>query len=381
MVEYNLCQYKCIYIKYFYKGGSILGEKTTLQKIVNRYLIQGLNGMALGLFCTLIVGLILKQVGGLLTGNIGAFITTIGILATFCTGAAIGVGTSYVMEMPRMVVFSSAVTGFIGANAAAAAAGTLIQEGGNVLLSGPGDPLGAFLAVLVGGEFGRLISGKTKVDIIVTPAITILTGGIAGILLGPPLSSGMRWLGNAINVATQLQPFLMGIIISVVMGVALTMPISSAALSIILGLSGLPAGAATVGCSAQMIGFAVSSFRENKWDGLLAQGIGTSMLQISNIVKHPAIWIPPTLTAAILGPLSTVVFRMENIPAGGGMGTSGLVGQIMTWQTMATDRSPGLLLVQILLLHFILPALLSFFISEWMRKKGYIHLGDMKLDI
>ena len=358
-----------------------MDAKTSLQKIVNRYLIQGLNGMALGLFCTLIVGLILKQIGGLLNGNIGAFITSIGVLATFCTGAAIGVGTSYVMEMPRMVVFSSAVTGFIGANAAAAAAGTLIQEGGTVLLSGPGDPLGAFLAVLVGGELGRLVSGKTKVDIIVTPAVTILTGGVAGVLLGPPLSSGMHWLGNAINVATQLQPFLMGIIISVIMGMALTLPISSAALSIILGLSGLPAGAATVGCSAQMIGFAVSSFRENKWDGLLAQGIGTSMLQISNIVKHPAIWIPPTLTAAILGPLSTVVFRMENIPAGGGMGTSGLVGQIMTWQTMAGNRSHGLLLLQILLLHFVLPALLSFLISEWMRKRGYIHLGDMKLDI
>lgn len=356
-------------------------EKTTFQKIVNRYFILGLNGMALGLFCTLIVGLILKQVGGLLTGSIGTFITMIGSLATFCTGAAIGVGTAYVMEMPRMVIFSSVVTGFIGANAAAAAAGTLLQEGGSVLLSGPGDPLGAFLAVLVGGEMGRLVSGKTKVDIIVTPAVTILTGGIAGVLLGPPLSAGMLWLGNAINVATQLQPFFMGIVISVVMGIALTLPISSAALSIILGLSGLPAGAATVGCSAQMIGFAVSSFRENKWDGLFAQGIGTSMLQISNIVKHPAIWIPPTLTAAILGPLSTMVFRMENIPAGGGMGTSGLVGQIMTWQTMVADRSPVLLLIQILLLHFILPAVLSFLISEWMRKHGYIHLGDMKLDL
>ncbi len=356
-------------------------EKTLLQRIVHRYLIQGLNGMALGLFCTLIVGLILKQIGSLLGGGAGEFILLIGTLATFCTGLAIGVGVAYVMEMPRMVVFSSAVTGFIGANAAAAAGGTLIQESGAVLLTGSGDPLGAFLAVLVGAELGRLVSGKTKVDIIVTPAVTIFAGGLAGIILGPPLSAGMQWLGNAINVATQLQPFLMGIIISVVMGIALTLPISSAALSIILGLSGLPAGAATVGCSAQMIGFAVASFRENKWDGLLAQGVGTSMLQISNIVKNPKIWIPPTLTSAILGPLATVVFHMENNPAGGGMGTSGLVGQIMTWQTMAADRGTGLLLFQILLLHFILPAVLTLIFSEWMRKKGYIKFGDMKLDI
>ena len=211
--------------------------------------------------------------------------------------------------------------------------------------------------------------------------VTIISGAIIGSIVGPPLSAGMIWLGNMINIATELQPFLMGIVISVVMGVALTLPISSAALSIILGLSGLPAGAATIGCSTQMIGFAVASFKENKWDGLLAQGIGTSMLQIPNIVKNPLIWIPPTLASAILGPLSTVVFKIENNPAGGGMGTSGLVGQIMTWQTMAGTRGSGILIIEIILLHFILPAILTLLISEFMRKKGYIKFGDMKLDI
>ena len=344
-------------------------EANTLwQKILKRYFINGLNGMALGLFCTLIVGLIIKQIGTFIGGDVGAFVVALGNFATMCTGAAIGVGTAYVMEAPRMVVFSSAVTGLLGANAAAFANGTLFPETGGMLLSGAGDPLGAFIAALAGLEIGRLVSGKTKVDIIVTPVVTIGVGGCIGTLIGPPLSAAMTQLGEWIRVATYLQPFLMGIVISVVMGIALTLPISSAALS-------------TVGCSAQMIGFAVASFRENKWDGLLAQGIGTSMLQISNIVKNPLIWIPPTLTSAILGPLATVVFQMENNPAGGGMGTSGLVGQIMTWQTMAGSRSVGLLLFQILLLHFILPAILSFVFSEIMRKKGWIRFGDMKLNI
>ena len=172
----------------------------------------------------------------------------------------------------------------------------------------------------------------------------------------------------------------MGIVLSVSMGMILTLPISSAALSIILGLSGLPAGAATIGCSTQMVGFAVASFQENKWEGLFAQGIGTSMLQVPNIVKKPLIWLPPTIASAILGPLATCVFHMENNPAGGGMGTSGLVGQIMTWQTMAGSRPNGVLLAEILLLHFILPAILTWLISQWMRKKGYIQYGDMKLD-
>ncbi len=351
------------------------------QKILKRYCINGLNGMALGLFCTLIVGLIIKQIGSLIGGEIGVFIVSLGNFATMCTGVGIGVGTAYVMEVPRMVVFSSGVTGLLGANAAAFAAGTLFPEGGGMLLGGAGDPLGAFIAALFGMEFGRLVSGKTKIDIIVTPMVTIGVGGTVGAFVGPSLSAAMTQLGEWIRVATYLQPFLMGIVISVVMGMALTLPISSAALSIILGLSGLPAGAATVGCSAQMVGFAVASFRENKWDGLLAQGLGTSMLQISNIVKNPLIWIPPTLTSAILGPVATMVFKMENNPAGGGMGTSGLVGQIMTWQTMAGSRGSGILLIEILLLHFILPAILTFIFSELMRKRGWIHFGDMKLDI
>lgn len=354
-------------------------KETLLKRLVTRYFINGLNGMALGLFCTLIIGLIIKQIGSLIGGDVGSFIMNVGTIASVCTGAAIGIGTAYCMNAPRLVIFSSAIVGLLGANASGFVNGTLIVEGA-VKLTGPGDPLGAFIAVVAGVELGRLVSGKTKVDIIVTPFVTIMTGAIVGALVGPPLSAGMLWLGNAINVATELQPFLMGVVISVTMGMILTLPISSAALSIILGLSGLPAGAATIGCSTQMVGFAVASFRENKWEGLFAQGIGTSMLQVPNIVKKPVIWLPPTIASAILGPLGTCVFMMENNPAGGGMGTSGLVGQIMTWQTMSPYMNSGPLMFRIILLHFVLPAVLTLAISELMRKKGYIKAGDMTLD-
>ncbi|MEA4816575.1 MAG: PTS sugar transporter subunit IIC [Lachnospiraceae bacterium] len=355
--------------------------KTRWQRFLKRYFIDGLNGMALGLFCSLIVGLIIKQIGGLIGGNIGSFIISLGTIASISTGAAIGVGSAYMLGSAKLIIFASGITGLFGANAASFLAGTLFSEKGAVILTGPGDPLGAFLAALAGIEIGRLVSGKTKVDILLTPMVTIVSGCIIGAIIGPPLSAGMKWLGDMIVIATELQPFLMGIVISVVMGMVLTLPISSAALSIILGLSGLPAGAATVGCSTQMIGFAVASFKENKWDGLLAQGLGTSMLQVPNIVKNPKIWIPPILASAILGPISTMVFKMQNNPSGGGMGTSGLVGQIMTWQTMSADTAPVMLITKILLLHFILPAILTLIISEYMRKKGYIKDGDMKLSV
>lgn len=350
------------------------------KKIVKRYLINGLNGMALGLFCTLIVGLILKQIGSIIGNDIGTFLIQVGSLASICTGMAIGVGAAHSLNAPKLIVYASSVTGFIGANASALVNGTFLVDG-KVTLSGGGDPLCAFIAALVGIEIGRLVAGKTKIDILITPFVTLIAGGVAAVVFGPPISAGMTWIGNVIDTATALQPFLMGIVISVLMGVALTLPISSAAIGIILGLSGIPAGAAAVGCSTQMIGFAVQSFRENKWDGLFAQGIGTSMIQMPNIVKNPKIWIPPTLASAILGPVATCVFKMKCLPSGSGMGTSGLVGQIMTWQAMAPESDPTVLLIKIVVLHFILPAVLTLIISEYMRKKGWIKYGDMKLDV
>jgi len=242
-----------------------------------------------------------------------------------------------------------------------------------------GGPVGCYIAALVGAEFGRLVAGRTKVDIILTPIVTIFTGCLTGWLVGPAMSAMMTSLGQLIMQATELQPFFMGIAVAVLMGMILTAPISSAALCIMLNLSGLAAGAATVGCCAQMVGFAVASFRENKWGGLIAQGLGTSMLQVPNIVRHPQIWIPPTLASAILGPISTLVFGMTNIPLGAGMGTSGLVGQVGTFTSMASVYGFWPLLLIVVGLQFVAPAGLTLLFSELMRKKGWIKPGDMLL--
>lgn len=349
--------------------------KKQLRHGADKYLIDGLSGMALGLFATLIVGLIIKQIGTL-TGL--TFLVWMGTMASVMTGPGIGIGVAHKFKAPALIIYASAASGFIGGYAKFILSGAAFNEG-TVVLIGPGEPLGAFIAAVIGIEVGRRVAGKTKMDIIVTPMTVIIAGGGVGLLVGPTISAFMTWIGQIIIVSTEQAPFIMGILVSTIMGMILTLPISSAALSIILGLNGLAAGAATVGCATQMVGFAVSSYRENKASGLIAQGLGTSMLQVPNIVKNPRVWIPPTIASAILGPVSTMVFKMSNNPSGGGMGTSGLVGQIMTWQTMAGERAAGLLAVQILLLHFILPAVLTLGISELMRKKNWIKFGDMAL--
>ena len=351
-----------------------------LKKWLNRIFIDGLTGMAQGLFATLIVGTIIQQIGTLIGGNLGNTFFMLGKVAASLTGAGIGVGVAYRFKESPLVTVSSAITGMIGAFASKMLAGAVLVDGAIVLI-GPGEPLGAFLAAYVGIEIGHLVSGKTKVDIIVTPIVTIGIGSIVGLLIGPPISKFMLALGELINWGTEQQPFLMGIIVSVLMGMILTLPISSAALGVILNLSGFAAGAATVGCCCNMVGFAVASYRENKMGGLLAQGIGTSMLQVPNIVRKPIIWLPVILSSAILGPIGTVVFHMTNNATGSGMGTAGLVGQIMTYQVMTAVESPIVVLVKILLIQIILPAVVTLIISEFMRKRKWIAYGDMKLDI
>ncbi len=351
-----------------------------LKKWLNRVFIEGLTGMAQGLFATLIVGTIIQQVGKLVGGNIGDMIALLGSVAASLTGAGIGVGVSYRFKTSPLVVVSSAIAGMVGAFASKLLAGTVLVEGA-IVLAGPGEPLGAFLAAYAGIEIGRMVSGKTKVDILVTPIVTIGVGSIVGLILGPPISNFMLALGKLINWGTEQQPFLMGIIVSVLMGMILTLPISSAALGVILNLSGLAAGAATVGCCCNMVGFAVASYRENKIGGLVAQGIGTSMLQVPNIVRKPIIWVPAILSSAILGPVGTMVFHMTNNATGSGMGTAGLVGQIMTWQTMTAVESPASVLVKIVVIQIVLPAIVTLMISEFMRKKEWIKFGDMKLDV
>ena len=353
-------------------------ERKDIEISVKRYVQDALSAMALGLFSSLLIGLIIKTIGervGMLCGVTQAdlethvffgFLITVGTFAMSMMGPAIGVAVAWALKSPPLVLFASAATGYLGAT----------MTGFGIEMAG--GPAGAFVAAALGAEFGKMVSKETKVDILVTPAVTILVGGLAAKFIGPAVGWLMIKLGEIIMTATEWQPFWFGIFIAVVVGLALTAPISSAALCIMMDLSGLAAGAATAGCCAQMVGFAVASFRENGIGGLVAQGIGTSMLQISNIIKHPWILVPPTITAAITGPLSTCVLGMTNNAAGAGMGTSGLVGQIMTFTDMGFTFD---VLRRVLLIQIALPALLAFVIDRVLRKTGRIKDGDYKLDL
>ena len=359
-----------------------------IKKYLKHLFIDGFSGMASGLFATLIVGTILEQIAKLI-GDIGpAWCTAIGGwlgliagVAKLAMGAGIGVGVAKKFGESALVTVSAAVAGMVGAEAAQLLSGEAFA-GAIATLKVPGEPLGAFIAAYVAIELGHLVSGKTKVDILVTPIVSIISGSAVGLLIGPSVSAFMDAIGKVVCLFTEEQPFLMGVVVAVIMGMVLTLPISSAALGIVLKLGGITAGAAAVGCCAQMIGFAVSSYRENKMGGLIAQGLGTSMLQVPNIFKKPVIWVPPTLTAAILGPVATCWLGMVNNAAGSGMGTSGLVGPIMGYQTMTSaGMAPWLSLVEIAAMYFVAPAILSLFFSEAMRKLGWIKSGDMKLDL
>lgn len=349
-----------------------------MKKLLNRIFIEGLSGMAQGLFATLIIGTILCQIAELVGGVPGNYINMAGIMAKAVTGAGIGVGVAARFQESPLVTVSAAVSGMTGAFASQLLAGTVIT-GNAVGFKVPGEPLGAFVAAYLAIEAGHLVSGKTKMDIIVTPVVSIGVGATVGLLLGPPISKFMLWVGELIEWGMSQQPFLMGIVVSVLMGMALTLPISSAAIGISLNLTGLSAGAATIGCCCQMVGFAVASYKENKIGGLLSQGIGTSMLQIPNIMKNPFIWVPPILSSAILGPVSSCVLKMQSNAVGSGMGTSGLVGPIMTYQVMVQSQSQWWVLIQIAVMYFILPGALTLAIADAMNKLGWIKKGDMTL--
>lgn len=326
------------------------------------YIITALSYMALGLFSSLIIGLIIKTIGEQLTSagvdgfefliEMGAFAMDVKIM-----GGAIGVAIAYGLKAPPLVLFSALFAGAFGAEL--------------------GGPAGSYVAAVFAVEFGKLVYQTTKVDIIITPFVTILTGFAAGQFIGPPINAFMTWFGELVNWSTDQRPFVMGILVAVLMGWALTAPISSAAIALMLGLDGLAAGAATIGCSAQMVGFAVSSFRENGIGGLLAQGIGTSMLQVPNILRKPIILVPPTVAGIVLAPFATVWLKLVNNASGAGMGTSGFVGQIMTFEAMGFSIQ---VLLYILILHIAAPALISLAISEFFRKKGWIQPGDMKIE-
>lgn len=363
-------------------------KKSKFKAILNHIFIDGLSGMALGLFATLIIGTILQRIGILISDasdlawldRMGDLLFSIGKVAASLTGAGIGCGVAYKYKSSPLVLLSSATAGMVGGFASTLLSGTVIN-GAVLSYAGPGEPLGAFIAAYVAIEMGSLVSGKTKLDILVTPFVGIVSGSAIGLLIGPPISSFVTWLGSLVNWGVEQAPFTAGIIVAVLMGIFLTLPISSAAIGIALGLEGIAAGAAVAGCCAHMVGFAFASFRDNGFGGLLAQGIGTSMLQMPNIVKKPVIALPAIIASIVAGPVSTCVFHMTNNATGSGMGSAGLVGQIMGFQTMAPEFGTWPTLGMILLVHFILPAAISFLVSEVMRKKQWILTGDMKLDV
>ncbi len=324
---------------------------------VKTYFIDAMSTMALGLFASLLIGTIMDMVGKNL--NI-PFLIEVANQAKAATGPAMGVAIAFALKAPPLVMFSAAAVGL---------AGNAIGKGG---------PLSALISTIVAVELGKLVSKETKVDIIVTPTVTIIAGVTVAMLVGPMVGGIMRGFGQIVMLATEMQPIAMGIIVSVVVGIVLTLPISSAALCIMLELGGLAAGAATAGCCAQMMGFAVASFKENGWGGFFAQGLGTSMLQVGNIVRNPRIWIAPTLAAAVTGPIATVVFGMKNIPTGAGMGTSGLVGPL---GVIAAMEGGAMMWIGILLICFILPAVLTWGFDRFFRKIGWVKDGDQKLDL
>ena len=333
-----------------------------IKKAAKRYFLDAMSAMALGLFASLIIGLIISQLSKFAFLSWLAPFGSMLAASSPVVGSAIGVACAFGLKVKPLAMLASAATGAIGYDL--------------------GGPVGAYVASVVGAELGNLIAGKTPVDIVLVPIVTIITGGLAGTFVGPGVSAMMSGLGAFINTATEMNPVPMGIIVSTVVGMVLTLPISSAALCISLGLEGIAAGAAAVGCSAQMIGFAVMSYRENKFGGLLAQGLGTSMLQVPNIFRNPLVWIPPTLASAILGPISTAVLGMVNNSMGAGMGTSGLVGQFGAWAAMsAQGMSPVVIIIQIVVMHVILPAILTLIFSEILRKIGWIKENDLRLDL
>lgn len=331
-----------------------------MKAYLNRWFIEALSYMTLGLFGSLIIGLLLNTIGKqTVWPQVDlSFLAQIGDVAMSMTGGAIGAAIAYGLKSKPLVIFSCVIVGTLGYDTFG------------------GGPVGAYIATLVVVEISRFYASKTKIDIIITPLLTLIIGGAVAKFLGSALNEFMTSLGKVINIATGQQPLVMGIIVAVIFGLTLTAPISSAALALMLDLSGLAAGAATIGCSAQMVGFAINGFKDNRWSGLISVGIGTSMLQVPNIIKNPMILLPPTLASAIVAPLMTLWFPMTNNAAGAGMGTSGLIGQIMTIHTMGSSLNTWVL---ILAFHIVLPIIVSYTIYSICVRRNWIKDGDHRL--
>ena len=348
-------------------------KRKNIEISVKRYLIDALGAMAQGLFASLLIGTIISTLGTQLNIPI---LVTVGTYAKAAVGPAMAIAIGYALQAAPLVLFSLAAVG--------AAANEL---------GGAGGPLAVLVVAIFAAEFGKAVSKETKIDIIVTPFVTIFVGVALSIWWAPAIGAAASAVGNAIMWATELQPFFMGIIVSVIVGIALTLPISSAAICAALGLTGLAGGAALAGCCAQMVGFAVASFRENKWGGLFAQGIGTSMLQMGNIVKNPRIWLPATLASAITGPIATCLFKLEmnGAPINSGMGTCGLCGPIGVWTGWLAPSEEAIAKgaqaisptafdwIGLALIAIVLPAVITPLLNMICRKLGWVKDGDLKL--
>ncbi len=372
------------------------GVKGFFKRAVKRYLIDAFSGMALGLFCTLIAGTIIGQIG-LMAGNnaVGKIITNIGLAAKTVMGAGIGVGIAHSFKAKKLTMFTAAAAGMIGANMT----NIFAMSGVRIFGASPspsltiGDPVAAYFAAVFCIEICSFIEGKTPVDIVLIPLLGIVTGSLAGMVLGIPFGILFALFGKWIAMAIKWSPILFGIIIAVIMGLLLTLPTSSAAFGVMLFGAGnalitpelsqaasLAAGAACAGCCAHMVGFAVASFRENKWGGLVSQGIGTSMLQIPNLAKNPRILLPAVIASAVCGPLSSAAFGLMCDASGSGMGTAGLVGVIQTFSvSMDGGMSWWFTLIGVFVCYILVPAAVALGTSELMRKLGWIKYGDMKL--
>ena len=332
-----------------------------LSTLLKRWFIDGLSAMAQGLFVSLVTGAVLSQLFAL-TGIL-AIERVANLLSDSSPviGAAIGAAIAYKLYFSQYTAITSAATGAIG--------------------YGLAGPLGAYIAVILAGELSNLVAGKTKADIILMPLINLTVGGIAAVLIAPYIGAVTNWLGSVINSAASMHPLPMGVIISLLMGILAVAPFSAAAITVAIGLSGIAAGAATIGCCTSMIGFAVMSYKENKLTGLLLQGLGTSKFQFPNILKKPVIWLPPIITSIILGPISTCLVKMENTPVGAGSGSMALLGQIGTYYAMRGSNQDAVIIIIIILFQFILPAVLVYLIYSLLKKAGWIKPGDLKLNI
>ena len=333
-------------------------QQSLLKRLFTTYVVDALSYMAMGLFCSLILGLIIKQLSLIPHLEVLADIAKV-LQSPMVVGGSIGLAIGFGLKRDPLVTISAVAVGALG-----------YQFGG---------PVGAYLCAIIGIELSSLVSKRTPIDIIITPLVAVVAGGVFAIYCCAPINEWMMSLGAVIERATQLNPFVMGVVVSVMVGCVLTLPISSAALCISIGISGLAAGAATAGCCAQMIGFAVISFKDNGFGGLISQGLGTSMLQVGNIARKPIIWLAPTLAAAVLGPVSTVWLKMTNSAAGAGMGTSGLVGPIGCWDTMQATTDHTTLLIEILVQYFVAPAVLSLIFHYVMKRLGWVKDGDLAL--